>query len=80
MGAIYGLGFVQAKDRLWQLNFYRYLTQGRLSELIGSEGIALDKYMRTIGVPRSAENLLAKYDDEELNLIRNFCAGVNKAA
>jgi acyl-homoserine lactone acylase PvdQ len=32
-GAIYGLGFVHAKDRLWQLHFLRMLTQGRISEV-----------------------------------------------
>lgn len=26
MGAIYGLGFIHAKDRLWQMHFYRMLT------------------------------------------------------
>ena len=25
-GAAYGLGFAHAKDRLWQLNFYRHLS------------------------------------------------------
>ncbi len=25
MGAIFGLGFIHAKDRLWQMNFYRHL-------------------------------------------------------
>ena len=32
-GAMYGLGFVHARDRLWQLNFLRMLGQGRLSEV-----------------------------------------------
>ena len=32
-GAIYGLGFVHARDRLWQLNFLRHLSQGRISEV-----------------------------------------------
>jgi len=32
-GAMYGLGFIHARDRLWQLNFLRMLGQGRLSEV-----------------------------------------------
>jgi acyl-homoserine lactone acylase PvdQ len=32
-GSIYGLGFVQARDRLWQLHFFRLLSQGRVSEV-----------------------------------------------
>ena len=55
MGAVYGLGFIHAKDRLWQLYFYRLLVQGRLSELLGSTAVPLDKYVRTIGLPRAAK-------------------------
>ena len=32
-GAIYGLGFAQAKDRLWQMHFLRRLAFGRVSEV-----------------------------------------------
>ena len=80
MGAIYGLGFVHAKDRLWQVNFFRYLSTGRLSELIGSEGVPVDKFIRTIGVTRAAKKYLELLDEEERNLIQNYCNGVNKAA
>jgi penicillin G amidase len=80
LGAIFGLGFVQAKDRLWQLNFYRYLTSGRISELIGPAGVPIDKYVRTIGIPRAARKHLAMLDDEELNFLQNYCNGINKAA
>lgn len=31
------------------------LSQGRLSELIGSEGVPLDIYIRTLGITRAAE-------------------------
>lgn len=32
-GAMYGLGVAHARDRLWQMYFFRYLAQGRLSEV-----------------------------------------------
>jgi penicillin amidase len=32
-GAIYGLGFIHARDRLWQMHMFRMLSQGRLSEV-----------------------------------------------
>lgn len=59
LGAIYGLGFVHAKDRLWQLTFYKYLTMGRLAELVGPDGVAVDKFVRTIGMPRAARTMIA---------------------
>ncbi len=33
-GAMYGIGVAHARDRLWQMYFFRYLAQGRLSEVI----------------------------------------------
>jgi len=45
-GSIFGLGFVHAKDRLFQLHITRMIASGRLSELVGSEGVNLDKYIR----------------------------------
>jgi len=79
-GAIYGLGFVHAKDRLWQLNFYRYLTSGRLAELVGSTGVPIDKFVRTIGMPRAAKAMIASLNDEDRNFLQNYVNGINKVA
>ena len=54
MGSIYGLGFVHAKDRLWQLDFYRYIVNGRLAEVLGSAAVPVDTYVRNIGLPRAS--------------------------
>ena len=35
-GAIYGLGVAHARDRLWQMYFFRLMTKGRVSEVGGS--------------------------------------------
>ena len=80
MGAIFGLGFIHAKDRLWQLNFYRYLTSGRLAEIVGPDGVPVDRYVRTIGMPRAARSILEGLNDTERNFLQNYCNGVNKAA
>jgi penicillin amidase len=80
VGAAFGLGFVQAKDRLWYLNFYRYLTTGRIAELVGPSGVPIDKYIRTIGIPRAARRYIEMLDEEELNFLQNYCNGINKAA
>jgi penicillin amidase len=80
MGAIYGLGFVHAKDRLWQLDFYRYLVSGRLAELLGSEAVSVDRYVRTIGLTRSAAKFIEGMSEEERVVVQNYCNGVNKAA
>lgn len=46
--ALYAWGYVAAEDRLFQMGFRRYIGQGRLSELVGEKGIAMDKMMREI--------------------------------
>lgn len=68
LGAIYGLGFVTAKDRLWFLNFYRHLASGRISELVGPSGVPIDRYIRTVGIPRAAKHFIEMLSDEELNM------------
>ena len=32
-GAMYGMGVAHARDRLWQLIFFRYMASGRASEV-----------------------------------------------
>jgi penicillin amidase len=75
---MFGLGFVHATDRLWQLEFFRKLAMGRLSEIFGSETLQLDKYVRTIGIPRMVENYIATVGDEDKLILQNYAAGVNK--
>ena len=77
-GAMFGLGFVHAKDRLFQLHMTRMIGQGRLSELIGSEGIEIDKYIRQLGVVRAAKADLAELDPDERASLVNYAAGINK--
>ena len=79
-GALYGLGFVHAKDRLFQLHMLRMLAQGRLSELIGSEGLQVDKYIRQIGVTRATQARLNTLDPVEEAALLNYAAGINKVA
>ena len=44
--AFFGLGFVHAQDRLWQMTLARRTVQGRLSEIFGPETVGIDRLMR----------------------------------
>src|SRR5215216_3109579 len=48
-------GFCHGQDRLWQMDFYRRVVRGRVAEMAGEEGLALDRLMRTLGIRRIAE-------------------------
>src|SRR5439155_24870200 len=54
LDALYGLGFVHAQDRLWQMEFQRRIGFGRLSEVLGPAAIVQDRFLRTVGFGRAA--------------------------
>ena len=47
-------GFIQAKDRLFQMDLMRRYASGRLSELFGPDFIETDKHFKVIGLHRAA--------------------------
>jgi penicillin G amidase len=73
-------GFAHGQDRLWQMDFYRRVVSGRLSEFAGEEGLPVDRLLRTLGIRRTAEREAAQLDDDLRGLLESFCAGVNAAA
>jgi penicillin G amidase len=73
-------GFVHAQDRLWQMDFYRRVASGRLSEFAGAETLPVDRLMRTLGIRHAAEREAAALDPELRALLDHFCAGVNAGA
>ncbi|MGM0687879.1 MAG: penicillin acylase family protein, partial [Promethearchaeati archaeon] len=56
--AYFALGYMHAKDRLFQMVMQKYLAAGRLSELVGAAGSNSDKIYRTIGLERTARKTL----------------------
>jgi penicillin G amidase len=73
-------GFVHGQDRLWQMDFYRRVVEGRVSEMAGEEGLPVDRLMRTLGMHRVAKAELAALDPALRAQLERFCAGVNAAA
>ena len=49
------VGYLQARDRLWQMELYRRAASGRLSELLGEATVAIDQRFLTLGLRRAAE-------------------------
>ena len=75
--AYFALGFVHAQDRLWQLEARRRLGAGRLSELLGAASLDVDRFYRTLGLYRAAEQAYAALDDDTRALYRAYADGVN---
>jgi penicillin amidase len=73
-------GFCHGQDRLWQMDFYRRVLSGRVSEFAGEEGLAVDRLMRTLGMRRTALREEEELDPDLRARLERFCAGVNAAA
>jgi penicillin amidase len=75
----FGEGFCHGQDRLWQLDLYRRMSSGRISEIAGPEGLEADRLMRTIGMRRTAEREEAELEPGLRSELDAYCAGVNAA-
>ena len=56
------LGYVVARDRLFQLDIQTRAATGRLTELVGRQALEADEEPRMMGMPRAAERKLAALD------------------
>jgi len=59
--AYMALGYVQAQERLFQMEMIRRVTSGRLSELLGEKFINTDKTMLTLGIREMAVKSADKF-------------------
>jgi len=73
------LGYVTARDRLYQLYLQTMAASGRLTEIAGPRALALDREMRGLGLPRSAERLAATVRDTapSVRRLRAYADGIN---
>ncbi len=75
--AYFALGFCQAQDRLFQMDLARRAGQGRLSEILGTSLIKVDKLFRTLNAALPTKDWEKKMAPESLNALEAFSAGVN---
>jgi penicillin G amidase len=70
-------GFVHAQDRFWEMDFRRHVTAGRVSELFGDSQVDTDRFVRTLGWRRLAEQELDLLEDDTIELLEAYAEGVN---
>jgi penicillin amidase len=75
--ALFGLGYVHAQDRLWQMEFQRRIGHGRLSEIFGAATIPQDRFLRTVGFGRAARAAWAATPPWAQEQVNAYVAGVN---
>src|SRR5437870_2558094 len=75
--AQFGLGFVHAQDRLWQLEVHKRTGSGRLAQAFGEPAIETDRFLRSLGVKRYAAAQWASTSPESKAYILAYTAGIN---
>ncbi len=75
--ALFGLGFVHAQDRLWQLETHRRIGSGRLAEAFGEGALDNDKFLRALGVKRAAAAQWARANAATRSALTAYTAGIN---
>jgi penicillin amidase len=71
-------GFVQAQDRLFQMELWRRSTQGRLAELLGPSYVERDRVTRLVTRYRGdMEAEWSSYDPEARRIVASFVRGIN---
>lgn len=75
--AYFGLGYVHAQDRLWQMEVNRRLGSGTLSEIFGEDALPQDRLFRTVGLRRVAEENVNHLSPEPRAVLEAYVRGIN---
>ena len=70
-------GYVHAQDRFWQMDAWRHIGSGTLSEMFGKGQVETDTFLRTLGWRATAEEEYAQLDRESKSILDAYTAGVN---
>jgi len=70
-------GYIEARDRLFQMDVTRRQASGTLAELLGQGALESDVMLRTLGLRRAAELSKAALSPEALAELEAFAEGVN---
>lgn len=70
-------GFVHAQERMWQMEVWRRISAGRLSEIFSAGSLDDDRFIRTLGWRQAAERDLAALSAEARAVVDAYVEGVN---
>ena len=78
LDAFAALGYLHARERLWQMEFFRRAAEGRLAEVLGPAAVASDRFLRSLDIPLAAERSLALLPPETRAVLDAYVRGVNR--
>jgi len=77
LDAAAALGFMHARDRMFQMELMRRAASGRLSEIAGAATLRLDRTTRVLGLRMRAQSDLAALDAGTTAVLDAYARGVN---
>jgi penicillin amidase len=72
------VGYVMAQDRLWQMDLFRRVTAGRLSEVLDPGLVDVDHLFRALQIPLKSRLVLERTDPAIVACLEAFSDGVNQ--
>jgi penicillin G amidase len=73
----FALGYTHSQDRLWQMDLYRRIAEGKMSEILGKDVINYDKLFRTIGINKIAYQFYQNLSPKSKDIVNSYTEGVN---
>ena len=76
------LGYVHAQERLFQMEMMRRVGTGTLAELLGEDVVDIDRFFRTLGIPKHAQWSTEVWEGERnsewKSAVNAYIQGVNQ--
>lgn len=73
----YTIGYIHARDRLWQLTLSQLMAEGRFAEFLGESFIEIDKHQRTLGIWKTANKIYDDTSPEIMSFLEHYSDGIN---
>ncbi len=70
-------GYTHAQDRWWQMELYRHVGRGALSEMLGLQTLGDDIYLRTLHLYATAQEEVEQAEPVTRAMLEAFADGVN---
>jgi penicillin G amidase len=70
-------GYVNAQDRLFQLEFTRRIAQGRISEFAGASTLEKDIFLRAVGFYEMSQREFARMSPSVRHFVERYVDGIN---
>lgn len=77
LDAIRALGYVTARDRLFQMDLMRRQSAGTLAEILGEAVLAEDRRQRSIGLNHAAKTIAENLPGDQKEVLQAYAEGVN---